>query len=254
MRPLARCFRAELIKWRKGWALLTILLAPLCQTGFLFMILWFSFDLVQRFKPGFAFWIELNYLVWNVVFMPIVCALVSDLSWELETESKAWNHLLLQPLPHRAHYQNKLLSHLALVFISQALLALLLVPVGLMLRAHLGWVMGPVPIHLLIQFASFSLLASVPMVAFHTWFSARFPGIGAALVTAVSGTWLCVHFSSNTALLQFIPWGMTSQIVAFFDRWHRHIPWELAPGCLLSAGTLAALGTRDFARNRAPRH
>lgn len=253
MNPLARCFRAERIKCRKSWALLAALLAPACQTGFLGMILWFSADLVRRFKPGFAFWIELNYLAWNVVFMPIVISLVSDLSWDLETESKTWNHLLLQPVPRRTHYQSKLLNHLALATLSQGLLVLLLIPVGMALRSHLGWVMGTLPPTLLIQFASFSLIATIPMVAFHTWLSARFPGIGIALITALSGTWLCTHFAGRTPILQFIPWGMASEVVAFFDRWNRHIPWELIPGSLLLTGTLAALGTRDFARNNEPR-
>jgi len=260
---LALFFRAELVKWRKSWVSLVALLAPICQSGFLFMILWFSDDLVKRFKPGFLFWIELNYLAWNLVFLPLTVALVSELSWDLEEESKAWNHLLIQPVPRHIHYFAKLLSHLSLVFLSQLLLALLLIPAGLILKSHLGlimggpatpdWFTGLVPLKVMIQFAGFSLLASIPLVAFHTWLSTRFTGLGIALTTAVVGTWFCVHFASTPLLVKWVPWGMTSQIVVFFDRLKRHIPWEFFPISLLCAAMLMGLGTLDFSRRKESR-
>lgn len=263
MSSLALFFRAELVKWRKSWVLLTVLLAPICQSGFLFVILWFSDDLVQRFKPGFLFWIELNYLTWNLVFLPLTVALVSELSWDLEEESKAWNHLLIQPVPRHIHYFAKLLSHLALVFLSQLFMALLLIPEGLILKSHLGlimggltqpdWQTGLIPLKVMIQFAGFSCLASIPLVAFHTWLSTRFTGLGIALTTAVAGTWFCAHLAGTTALVQLIPWGMTGQILTFFDRLKRHIPWEFFPGSLLCAAILMALGILDFSRRKEPR-
>lgn len=263
MSSLALFFRAECVKWRKSWVMLTMLLAPICQSLFLLMFLWFSDDLVTRFKPGFQFWFELNYLTWNVVFMPIVVALISELSWDLEVESKAWNHLLLQPAPRYTHYLAKLFSHLSLVFLSQLILALLLIPEGLLLRSHLGRIMGSLteihpftntaPLRVLIKFAGYSLLASIPLVAFQTWFSTRFRGLGIALTTAMAGTWLCARLAGTTVLVQFIPWGMTSQIVVFFDRWKRHIPWEFFPGSLLCAAILMGLGALDFSRAKEPR-
>lgn len=263
MSALALLFRAERVKWRKSWALLTMLLAPICQTGFLFMIVWYSDDLVRRFKPGLLFWIELNYLTWNLVFMPITVALVAGLNWDLESEAKAWSHLLVQPVPRRTHYFAKLLGHLALIFCSQMILALLIILAGFLLRSHLGlimgtwshpdWLTGLIPVRVMLQFAGYSLLASIPLVTFHTWFSSRFTGLGVALATAVLGTWLCVHFSGKSSLIQVIPWGMTCKIVDFFDRLKRHIPWEFFPVSLLCAATLAGLGGLDFSREKEPR-
>jgi hypothetical protein len=253
MKPLAACFRAELVKWRKSWVLVTIVLAPLCQSGFLLIILWFSGDVVRRFRPGFEFWVELNYLAWNLVFMPIVAALVCGLSWDLEWEAKAWNLLLIQPVPRRTHYLVKLLSHLSLLGLAQLLLALLLIPEGLLLRAHLQWIMGDVAAGTLCRFAGFALLASIPLAAFQTWISKRFTGLGVALGSALGGTWLCARFAGKTAFLQLAPWGMTCQVIAFFDRWHRHIPWEYVPGSLLCAAIVMALGTLGFSRDREPK-
>lgn len=254
MSSLTAFFRAELIKWRKSWVLVAIVLAPVCQSGFLFAILWYSQSLVRRFIPGFEFWIEINYLTWNLVFLPIVVALVSELSWDLEWESKAWNNLLIQPVPRRTHYLVKLLSHLSLVIISQALLALLLVPEGMLLRSHFpDYLMGPIPTGTLARFAGFTLLASIPLVAFHTWLSKRISGLTVALATALGGTWLCARLVGTTAFLQLLPWGMTCQVVAFFDRWKRHIPWEYVPGCLLCAVLVMGLGALDFSRDKDPK-
>ena len=48
-------FAAERVKWRKSWLLVTAILAPLCQAGFLAIIFWFSESRVRMFKPGFGF-------------------------------------------------------------------------------------------------------------------------------------------------------------------------------------------------------
>jgi ABC-2 type transport system permease protein len=254
MNDLARLFRAERIKWRKNWVLVAAILAPICQAGNLFMILWFSEGLVRRFRPGFEFWFELNYLAWNLVFMPILVALVCDLSWELELESKTWNLLLAQPVPRRTHFLAKLLSHVSLLLLSQTLLVLLLIPGGYLLRGHLGWMMGDFAPGVLLRFAGFACLASIPLVAFHTWLSARLPGLGIALLTALGGSWLCSRLAGISSAVQVLPWGMAGQVVAFFDRLNRHIPWEYFPGALLAAAVLAWLGTVDFARSREPKH
>jgi hypothetical protein len=105
----------------------------------------------------------------------------------------------------------------------------------------------------LFRFAGFSFLASIPLVAFQTWLSRRFPGLGVALATALGGTWLCARLAGTTALLQLVPWGMACQAIAFFDRWKRHMPWEYVPGSLLCAVIIMGLGTLDFSRDKEPK-
>lgn len=250
---LARLLRAEMIKWRKNWILVAALLGPLVLAGNLFMILWFSEQLVRRFIPGFAFWIELNYLAWNVILLPILVALICDLSWEQELEARTWNHLLAQPVPRRAHFAAKAASHLALVLLAQGVLALLLVPGGFLLRRHLGWLMGDFPWQTYLTFAGFSILASVPLVAFHTWLSARFPGLGIAILSGIFGSWAGVKLAGAVKLAWVLPWGMTGQIVAYFDRWHRAMPWLWFPAAWAAAGLLFAAGAWDFQRDREPK-
>jgi hypothetical protein len=243
------CFRAERIKIRKSWMLLTAILAPLCQAGFLAVIFWFSDSRVRMFRPGYRFWLELNYATWAVVFMPIVAGLLAELSWEQEREARAWNHLLLQPFPRRTHYLVKALGHFALLALSQVLLLLGLLLLGRMLQSNRDLLMGPLPYGILTRFAGYSLLASIPVVTFHTWLSMRVPGLWISLAMAMGGSWLCVRLAGSTPWLQFLPWGLSAQLPTMFERWHV-LPWKYLPGaCLLACG-LVFLGALDFARHR----
>ena len=251
MSALERLFRAERVKLRKSWPMLTAILAPLCLTGFLGVVFWFSGARVQMFRPASRFWLEMNYQTWNMVLMPVVTGLLCEMSWEQEREARAWNLLLVQPLPRRAHYLAKVMGHLSLLLLAQTLL-LLLLPLGwCVLRfAPPDLVMGPLPLALLLRFAAFSLLASVAVAAFQTWLSMRIPGLWVALAAALPGSWLAAHWVGASPLVQFLPWGMASQLANVLDRW-RGLPWVYGLGSLVCAAALVALGAVDFVRRRA---
>lgn len=249
MSPFRALFAAERVKWRKSWLLVVAVLGPLCQTGFFTVAFWFSQDRLIMFKPAYQFWLELNFVLWNLALMPLATALICDLSWEQEREAKAWHVLMLHPVPRRGHYQVKLLSHLCLTLASLAWLIVLLLLGGALLQHHLGWLMGPLPLHTLLRFTGFSLLAPMAIVAFQTWLSFRLPGLWAGLASAAVGSWLTRSLVGSTALIQFLPWGFAAQMAIVFDRW-RALPWAYAGGNLLVAGVLAALGTRDFVRRQ----
>ena len=104
-----------------------------------------------------------------------------DLSWEQEREARAWNLLLIQPVPRRTHYLVKALSHLALILASLALFAVLLLLGGFLLRNQPGLLMGPLPLATFAQFIGYSALALVAVVAFQTWLSMRIPGLWVGL-------------------------------------------------------------------------
>ncbi len=249
MSVLVSCFRAERVKWRKSWMLLTALLAPLCQVGFLFIIFWFSESRIRMFKPGFQFWLELNFVTWNLMLMPIATALICDLSWEQEREARAWNLLLIQPMPRRTHYLVKALGHLVLVLVALAVLASLLLLGGFVLKANPGLLMGHLPLAAFLRFTTYSVLASVGVAAFHTWLSMRVPGIWIGLAVAIIGSWLALRLVGVSSLVQVLPWGLSAHMAIVFDRW-RVLPWSYAPIGLLSAAALVALGNLDFSRHQ----
>jgi hypothetical protein len=252
MTSLDALFAAERVKWRKSWLLVTVVLAPLCQAGFLAIIFWFSESRIRMFKPGFQFWLELNYVAWNLVVLPVAVALICELSWEQEREARAWHLLLLQPVPRRTHYQVKVLGHFFLVLLAQFLLALALLLLGFLLRSKPDLLMGPLPSALLVRFLGYSVLASVALVAFHTWLSMRIPGIWMALVTTLAGSWLALRLVGASALVQVLPWGLAAHMAIVFERW-RVLPWAQVPLSLLLAVLLLILGTLDFSRHHGSR-
>jgi hypothetical protein len=247
MTSLGACFKAECVKWRKSWQFLTALLAPLCQTGFLAVIFWFSESRIRMFRPGFQFWLELNFVAWNLVVMPIVVALVCELSWEQEREARAWNLLLIQPVPRRTHYLVKVLGHLCLILASLALFAVLLLLGGFVLRNQPSLLMGPLPLAIFVRFTGYSALAIGAVVAFQTWLSMRIPGLWIGLAAALAGSWFTQRLVGSSALVQLLPWGLAVHMSIMFERW-RVLPWAYALGNLLSAGILVTLGVFDFTR------
>jgi hypothetical protein len=253
MKPLASFFAAERIKWRKSWLLLTAVLAPLCQTGFLALLFWFSESRIRTFRPGFLFWLELNFVAWNLVVMPIAAALVCELSWDQEREARAWNLLLIQPVPRRTHYLVKAFGHLVLLVSSQALFAALLLLGGFLLRTKADLLMGPLPLATLGRFMGYSVLATFAIVAFHTWLAMRLPGIWLGLAVALAGSWLALRLAATPAAVVLLPWGFAAHSAVALERWRVLLPWALAPGSLATAGALVALGALDFSRNRETR-
>lgn len=252
MSSLVPFFTAERVKWRKSWLLVVVALAPLCQSGFLAILFWFSESRVRMFNPGFEFWLELNFVAWNLVVLPVATALICELSWEQEREARAWSLLLIQPVPWRIHYLVKGLGHFFLVLVAQGLLALALPLLGCLLRTKAALLMGPLPLALLGRFLGYSVLASLALVAFHTWLSMRIPGIWIALGTALAGSWLALRLVGVPALALVLPWGLAAHMSIVFERW-RVLPWAQAPLSLLLAAVLLALGTLDFSRHRESR-
>jgi len=243
---LHRLLLAERVKLRKSWPLLAAILAPTCLAGFLGMMVWFSGTRMHAFRPGFRFWLELNYVAWNLILMPIAAALICDLSWQQERDARAWNLLLLQPHARHAHYLVKCFGHLALLLLAEAMLALLLTAGGFLLRINPLLEMGPLPLAILLRFAAYSALATVAVVVFQTWLSMRVPGLWAALATALLGSWMASH--GQSPLLQFLPWGLAGKMGTMFERW-RVLPWAHVPGNLLAAAAIVALGAVDFVRH-----
>jgi hypothetical protein len=247
MSALARLLRAERVKLRKSWPLLTALLAPFCQVAFLGVICWFSEDRMRAFRPGFRFWLELNYAAWNVLLMPVAAALLCALSWEQEREARAWNLLLVQPAPRHSHYLAKLAGHLGLILVSQALLVLLLPVAGWILRLNPALLMGPFPAAIWLRFAGYSILASLAVIAFQTWLSMRVPGLWPAMALALAGSWLALRWVDGSLLTQFLPWSFAGHMTIAFDR-RRVLPWAHGLSSLVTTALLIGLGAADFCR------
>lgn len=248
MSSFARCFRAERVKWRMSWTLLSAMLAPTTQVAFLLLTFWFSENRATQFGAGFLAWYMINAITWNLFFMPITAALVGSLSWDLEVQSRTWNLLLIQPTTRGIHFLVKLASHLSLLLLSQVLLALLVVLGGLALRSQVPALsMGPLRPDLLFRFAGFSLLASIPVIALHTWLASRSPGLGLGLTLALGGTWFTFQLAGKGALIALLPWGIAVQITDVALRAKPVTLWAYGGGLCCTA-VVVTLGMIDFKR------
>lgn len=253
MSTLPALFQGERIKWRRSWASVAAILPPLCQVGFLLLIFWFSEIQADILGPGFQVWYQVNHAAWNIIFMPITVALVTLLSWEQEETAGAWKHLLIQPVPRRAHYLAKLLSHSALLLISQVVFSAALVLSGILLNQHASYLsMGPQRLDLAFRLALFSFLAALPLLGLHTWMSTRLRGVGLALATTLVGSLLTTLLVARVPLARWLPWSLASQGVYLGVNGVKGA-WGLLLGALLLAALLAILGTLDFSHREEPR-
>lgn len=252
MTTLGRFLKAEQVKWRKSWLLVTAVLAPLCQTGFLALIFWFSESRIRMFKPGFQFWLELNFVAWNLVVMPVMVALSCELSWEQEREARSWNLLLIQPTPRSTHFLVKVLGHLILAFGSLLILGVCLLLGGRLLQTKPGLFMGSLPLSNFLNLLGYSWFAVISVVAFHSWLSMRVPGFWVAIALGMAGSWFSLRLVGVSAMVQFLPWGLAAHTAIIFERW-RMLPWTYTFSSLFVAGILVVLGVLDFTRHRATR-
>ena len=243
------CLSAEMVKFRKSWPLLTAILSPVCQVGFILVLFWFSDAVVARFRPGYRFWLELNFVAWNLFLLPIIAAIISELSWAQDRDAMAWRHLLHQPMSRYNQYLAKLFSHMLLVLMSLVLLFILILLGGVILKQNEALQMGPLDAALFFKFTFFSIMAFIPVLAFQTWFSFRFPGPGPALGLAVLGAWGTLKLIGVTTFVQFLPWGLSCHSARAFERISFSLPWSYCYGSMALAIVLIAIGSLDFTKN-----
>jgi hypothetical protein len=228
--------------------MLISVLSPICTAGFILGLFWFSDAVVTRFRPGYRFWLDLNFSAWNLIVLPITVAVVAEMSWEQDKDANAWRHLLHQPVPKICLYFAKLANNYLLFFSSIILLFVLLPIGGAILKLNEALPMGTLEIGLLFQYFLFSLAASIPLIAFQTWFSFRFHGPAMGLGIALAGTWGAMKLIGATHLVQFLPWGLASHSVSVFERWNK-LPWNYCYGATATAIIFIFLGSMDFSKH-----
>ena len=237
-----------MVKLRKSWPLLVSVLSPICQVVFIFALFWFSDAVVKRFTPGHRFWLDLNFSAWNLFVLPAMAAIVSELSWAQDRDASIWRHLLHQPVSRVKQYLAKTANHFLLFFISLSLVFGLVFIGGLILQKNPEFLMMQMQTKLFFQFYAYSFLASLPVVAFTTWFSFRFPGPGMALGAALVGSWASMKLIGITSLVQMLPWGLSCHAATTFERWRFALPWDYCFGSMFLTIALVVFGAIDFSK------
>lgn len=208
-----RLLHAEYIKARKDWAFLFAMLAPLTQVSTILLVLWNTSDRGIWLGAGFTNWYIVNFIAWHTVVMPVFIAIAASLSWDREDKSKAWKHLLSMPFPQGMHFYAKGGAVAVICLFSNLLLAVSLLLSGLLQRKYAPTPpMGPIQLDLLFQYFKYSLIASIPMICFHTLIASRWKNIPLNLGFALAGSWISFQFSYAKSLITLLPWGISGQV------------------------------------------
>lgn len=247
--PLRRALSAEALKLRGTLALWMCLIAPAVV-----VVLYVLQISVSRIPAGFGAdparaWQGFSQSVlglWAFLMLPLFVTLESALLAGLEHGDRQWKHLLALPLPRDAHYLAKLAALAALV--AAAFLALLaLVPLGAMalmlLKPAFGLAGGP-PWAYLLKGLGACYLATLLIVALHTWIAVRWASFTVAVSVGMSATVMGFLIGQSERFGHWYPWSMPMQVLAGKGQWIEFV----MVGGVLGGLAVALLGLLDFRR------
>ena len=125
----------------------------------------------------------------------------------IEHSDKQWKHIFALPVPRHSIYLAKFIVAQALILISTAVLAVLIVIVGVAatyVRTELANA-GPVPFGWIAKYTLLVWIAGWFIIAIHTWISMRWSGFPIALGAGIAGTFFAL-FAASASIGKYYPW------------------------------------------------
>ena len=253
MIALARILSAEALKLRGTLALWMSLIAPAVVVGlYTLQMLAMHVPASRPVPPPAQSWMMISQSVlalWGFLMLPLFITLESALLAGLEHGDRQWKHLLALPLPRGLHYVAKLVA-LALLLALAFVALVALVPVGMEIlaiaRPRLG-IAGPPPWAFLLRTAGACYVASLLMVALHTWLAVRWSSFTIAVSAGMSATVMGFLIGQSERYGHWYPWSMPLQVLASDGEWTRFVMLAGGVGGVL----VAALGCAAFSRRDA---
>lgn len=248
MSALGRALSAEALKLRGTLALWMCLIAPAVVVGLYVLQVGFSHFPAHRApaEPAKAWMVfsQSVFALWAFLMLPLFVTLEAALLAGLEHADRQWKHLLALPLPRGAHYLAKLLALAALLALAFVALVLL-VPLGgavLAVAKPVFGIGGPPPWDFLLRAAATAYVASLLIVALHTWLGVRFASFTVAVSVGMTATVMGFLIGQSERFGHWYPWSMPLQVLAGNGQWTGFV---VVAG--LAGGVLAALlGMADF--------
>lgn len=213
MIALSRAISAEILKTKRTLALWLAFITPLAIVGLIF-----AANLVQQGEADLDFnawdaFTQLIFAFWCLLMLPLFITLETALLSELESTEKHWKHLFALPIPRSVLYIAKLLVGAGLIALSTMVLW-----VGMLLAGYsLHWLKPnsgfglSIPWFETLQTALLTYLASLLILALHTWISLRWQSftlsIGLGMVATVIGVFLTLN---SQRIASFYPWMLPS--------------------------------------------
>lgn len=206
MISLFRAVHAEILKLKRTLAFRVIFALPFLVGLLEFFIVWRT----KKFPAGFNLWQTLptnSFQVWAIFMLPLLITLETALLNGIEHSDKQWKHIFALPVPRHSIYLAKFIVAQALILISTAVLAVLIMIVGVAatyVRIELANA-GPVPFGWIAKYTLLVWIAGWFIIAIHTWISMRWSGFPIALGAGIGGTFFAL-FAASASIGKYYPW------------------------------------------------
>ena len=206
MISLFRAVHAEILKLKRTLAFRVIFALPFLVGLLEFFIVWRT----KKFPAGFNLWQTLptnSFQVWAIFMLPLLITLETALLNGIEHSDKQWKHIFALPVPRHSIYLAKFIVAQALILISTAVLAVLIMIVGVAatyVRIELANA-GPVPFGWIAKYTLLVWIAGWFIIAIHTWISMRWSGFPIALGAGIAGTFFAL-FAASASIGKYYPW------------------------------------------------
>jgi lantibiotic transport system permease protein len=218
MNVLMRGMQAESLKLKNTLALRLCIVAPLVIV--LLLVLQSIFGHQPKVLPNAdQAWLRFVYscfALWAMLMLPLFITLESALIAGLEHNERQWKHLLALPVPRVVHFLAKWLSLLALVMLASLIFSAVLIPLGgmLLVLLNVGGMAGTPPAGRIISLSINVYLASMLIMALHTWIAIRWRSFTVAVSVGIAATVIGFLVGQSSRFGPYFPWTMPAQALA----------------------------------------
>lgn len=207
---------AELLKLKRTPVVLVLVVAPYVVTLFFFL---FAFFDGERFLSGRQAWLWLgdsSFTFWSLIVLPMWTAIVTVGVTAVEHRAQGFKHLFALPVGRMKLYLAKQLLCWLLAGAAFLGLVLAITIAGLLLRVlrpGLGFEQA-LPASRLLAFAGAAFLASLFLVAIHTWLAMIRSDAATPIAAGFLATVSVLALSGlDASLTRFHPWAYPSQLI-----------------------------------------
>ena len=219
---------SEILKLRRTPVLLVLVVAPYVVTLFFFL---FAFYDGERFLGAVDAWTWLgdsSFTFWSMVVLPMWTAIVTAQVAAVEHKADGFKHLFTLPVPRMTLYLAKQTLCWLLAGAAFLGLAVAIAVSGLVLRVlrpGLGFEEA-LPVGRLLAFAGTVFLASLFLVALHTWVALQRTDVATPIATGFVATASMIALSGlDASLTPYHPWAYPSELVGSWVSGEVQLVW-----------------------------
>ncbi len=225
MKVLFYALQAEFLKSRRTLGIWLCLLAPL-SLAFLELVVGYQYG-HKFYRPGIDHWnllIEHTTMMWALLLLPLFVTLQMGLLGAMEHQNKTLKQLYVLPTPRWSIYAAKSIMGFTLIAVSEFMLSLFTVAVGLIFRVtrpDLSFDM-PVPWDVLFYANLVCYLAAWLMIAIQFWVS--------------------MHWSSFVTSIGVGIVGTVAGVLVISSEWSAYYPWTMSGTASINIINLEPVG------------